>query len=87
MGIEIPKPPQYSYTANAILSSYNTIARARKYEQGVPLALSATDIGAYLELYEAPCELHILVECVFALDNKHLNKAHKLLSRRAKKST
>lgn len=86
MGIEIPKPPEYSYIASALLKAYNTIARARKYEQGVPLALSATDIGAYLELYEAPCELHILVECVFALDNKHLDKAHKLLSRRAKKS-
>ena len=79
----MPKPPRYSYTANAILSSYNTIARARKYEQGVPLALSATDISAYLELYEAPCELHILVECVFALDNKHLDKAHKRLSKKS----
>ena len=79
----MPKPPRYSYTANAILSSYNTIARARKYEQGVPLALSATDIGAYLELYEAPCELHILVECVFALDNKYLDKAHKRLSKKS----
>ncbi|NNG75672.1 hypothetical protein HLH10_04900 [Acinetobacter sp. ANC 4277] len=85
MGLEIPEPPQYSYTANAILSAYNTIARARKYEQGVPLALGATEIGAYLELYEVPCELHILVECVFALDNKHLDKAHKLLSGKVKK--
>ncbi|MFW1959175.1 hypothetical protein [Acinetobacter johnsonii] len=49
----------------------------------MPLALSATDIGAYLELYEAPCELHILVECVFALDNKHLDKAHKRLSKKS----
>lgn len=79
----MPKPPRYSYTANAILSSYNTIARARKYEQGVPLALCATDIGAYLELYEAPCELHILVECVFALDNRHLDKAHKRLGKKS----
>lgn len=79
----MPKPPQYSFTANAILSAYNTIARARKYEQGVPLALGATEINAYLELYEAPCELHILVECVFALDNKHLDKAHKRLSKKS----
>lgn len=49
----------------------------------MPLALGATDIGAYLELYEAPCELHILVECVFALDNKHLDKAHKRLSKKS----
>lgn len=83
MGLEIPEPPEYSYTANAILSSYNTIARARKYEQGVPLALGATEINAYLELYEAPCELHILVECVFALDNNHLDKAHKRLSKKS----
>ena len=87
MGIEIPKPPEYSYIASALLKAYNTIARARKYEQGVPLALGATDIGAYLELFDVPCELHIFTECVFALDNKHLDKAHKLLSRRAKKST
>lgn len=85
MGLEIPEPPEYSYTANAILSAYNTIARARKYEQGVPLALGATDIGAYLELFDVPCELHILVECVFALDNKHLDKAHKRLSGKVKK--
>ncbi|MEK5787668.1 hypothetical protein V3528_07675 [Acinetobacter johnsonii] len=85
MGIEIPKPPEYSYIASALLKAYNTIARARKYEQGVPLALGATEINAYLELYEAPCELHILVECVFALDNKHLDKAHKLLSGKVKK--
>lgn len=83
MGIEIPKPPEYSYIASALLKAYNTIARARKYEQGVPLALGATDIGAYLELYEAPCELHILVECVFALDNRHLDKAHKRLSKKS----
>ena len=83
MGIEIPKPPEYSYIASALLKAYNTIARARNYEQGVPLALGATDIGAYLELYEAPCELHILVECVFALDNKHLDKAHKRLSKKS----
>ena len=83
MGIEIPKPPEYSYIASALLKAYKTIARARKYEQGVPLALGATDIGAYLELFEAPCELHILVECVFALDNKHLDKAHKRLSKKS----
>ena len=83
MGIEIPKPPEYSYIASALLKAYNTIARARKYEQGVPLALGATDIGAYLELFDVPCELHILVECVFALDNKHLDKAHKRLSKKS----
>lgn len=87
MGLEIPSPPKYSYTANSILSAYNTIARSRRYEQGTPLALGAEDIKSYLELYELPCELHIFTECVFALDNKHLDKAHKLLSRRAKKST
>ena len=53
----------------------------------MPLALGATEINAYLELFDVPCELHILIECVFALDNKHLDKAHKLLSRRVKKST
>lgn len=87
MGIKIPKPPEYSYIASALLKAYNTIARSRRYEQGTPLALGAEDIKSYLELYELPCELHIFTECVFALDNKYLDKAHKLLSRRAKKST
>ena len=85
LGLEVPEPPEYNYTAYAILKAFNTIARARKYEQGVPLALGATEIGAYLELYEVPCELHILVECVFTLDNKHLDKAHKRVESRAKK--
>ena len=85
MGLEIPEPPQYSYTANALIEAYNVISRSRRYEQGVPLALGATEIGAYLELFDVPCELHILVECVFALDNKHLDKAHKRLSSQVKK--
>lgn len=80
----MPKPPRYSYTANAILSSYNTIARARKYEQGVPLALGATEISAYLELFDVPCELHILVECVFALDNLFIDESRKRLASKAK---
>ena len=84
MGLEIPEPPQYSYTANAILSSYNTIARARKYEQGVPLALGAEDIKSYLELYELPCELHIFIDCIFTLDNLFIDESRKRLARKAK---
>lgn len=84
MGLEIPEPPKYSYTANAILSAYNTIARARKYEQGVPLALGAEDIKSYLELYELPCELHIFIDCIFTLDNLFIDESRKRLARKAK---
>lgn len=85
MGLSIPEPPEYSYTANAMLNAYNTIARTRRYEQGVPLALGATEIVAYLNLSEPHCELHVFVECIFALDNKYLDRVHKRLSNQAKK--
>ena len=49
------------------------------------MPLDANAIKAYLEIYDAPCELYIFVECVFALDNKHLDKAHKRLSSQVKK--
>jgi hypothetical protein len=72
--------PEYSYVANAILSAFNVIARARPYTpQGTPLALDADNIRSYLDLHEAPCELHILVSCVFALDNLYLDGAYKKL--------
>jgi hypothetical protein len=65
------------------LGAYNTIARSRKYEQGVPLALGANEIGAYLELFESPCELHIFIDCIMAIDNDFLDKAHKRMSKKS----
>jgi len=85
MGLEIPEPPKYSYTANSILSAYNTIARSRRYEQGTPLALGAEDIKSYLELYELPCELHIFIDCIFALDNLFIDESRKRLESRVRK--
>lgn len=83
MGLEIPKPPEYSYTANAILVAYNTIARSRRYEQGVPLSLDASALLNYMEMFELPCELHIFFECIMAIDNKFIDRAHKSISKKS----
>ena len=83
MGIEIPKPPEYSYIASALLKAYNTIARARKYEQGVPLALSIADLNAYCEQYELPVERYIFNAAIFDLDNRFIDEAHKRLSKKS----
>lgn len=78
----MPDPPKYSYTANSILSAYNTIARSRRYEQGTPSTLSAEDIKSYLELYELPCELHIFIDCIFSLDNLFIDESRKWMSKK-----
>jgi hypothetical protein len=70
LGRKLDEAPEHSYTANVILSAYNTIARSRKYKQSVSMPLDANAIKAYLEIYDAPCELYIFVECV--LPNKLL---------------
>ncbi|TCB51140.1 hypothetical protein E0H80_06200 [Acinetobacter sp. ANC 4779] len=81
LGIKLPDPPKYSFTANALIEAYNTIARSRRYEH-TPLALGAEDIKSYLELYELPCELHIFIDCIFALDNLFIDESHKRMSKR-----
>jgi hypothetical protein len=71
------EPPEYSYTAYEVLSAYNTIARSRRYEQGVPLALDIASINAYVEQYDLPVERFIFNECIFTLDNLFLDESHK----------
>ncbi|UDY20781.1 hypothetical protein NLHDIDDJ_02436 [Acinetobacter baumannii] len=73
----MPAAPDYSYVANAILSAYNTIARSRRYEQGVPLALDISAINAYVEQYDLPVERYIFNDCIFTLDDMFLDEAHK----------
>ena len=68
--------PEFSYTAHAIVTAFNIIARARSYHP-VAMPLDGSSINSYLELYEAPCELHIFVGCVFALDNLFLDEVRK----------
>lgn len=85
MGIQPPKPPEYSYTANAILHAYNMIARSRRYEQGTPLALNIADIEVYCDLYDVPVELDIFVDCIFAIDNDFLDESHKRMQQKIKK--
>ncbi|OTG95056.1 hypothetical protein B9T24_09885 [Acinetobacter sp. ANC 4654] len=82
LGRKLDEAPEHSYTANVILSAYNTIARSRKYEQSVSMPLDANAIKAYLEIYDAPCELYIFVECVFALDNLFIDDARKRMSKK-----
>lgn len=68
--------PEFSYIAHAILMAFNVIARGRSYHP-VAMPLDSNHINAYLELYEAPCELYIFVECIFALDNLFLDDERK----------
>ena len=81
----MPDPPKYSYTANSILSAYNTIARSRRYEQGTPLALSIADVNAYCELYEPPVERYVFNTVIFDLDNQFIDESRKRLESRVKK--
>ena len=55
------------------------IARGRSYHP-VAMPLDGSHINSYLELYEAPCELYIFAECVFALDNLFLDGVRKKLA-------
>jgi len=72
--------PEFSYVAHSILMAFNVIARGRSYHP-VAMPLDGSHINAYLELYEAPCELHIFVECVFALDNLFLDEVRARLGK------
>ncbi|WP_252362597.1 hypothetical protein, partial [Acinetobacter baumannii] len=86
LGVKLPDAPDYSYVANAILSAYNTIARSRRYEQGVPLALDISSINAYVEQYDLPVERYIFNDCIFTLDDMFLDEAHKKVTQRATKT-
>ncbi len=83
MGLKTPEPPEYSYTAHAILGAYNEIACSRRYEQGVPLPLDVSALLNYMEVFEPPCELHIFYKAIKAIDNKFIDKAHKSISKKS----
>lgn len=69
------KEPEYSVVAHVVLGAYNTIARGRRYEGGVPLTISPLEIQAYLSLNELPIELDVFMECIYMLDNDFIDKA------------
>ena len=46
------------------------------------MPLDANAIKAYLEIYDAPCELYNFVECVFALDNLFIDDGRKRMSKK-----
>jgi hypothetical protein len=85
LGVKLPDAPDYSYVANAILSAYNTIARSRRYEQGVSLALDISAINAYVEQYDLPVERYIFNDCIFTLDDMFLDEAHKKATQRRRR--
>lgn len=82
-GHELPDPPVYSYTANALIEAYNIISRSRRYEQGTPLALSIADLNAYCEQYELPVERYIFNAVIFDLDNRFIDEAYKKMSKKS----
>lgn len=86
MGIKPNPPPKYNYEASAIVNAYNRIARARSYEQCSPLPLHTEQIKSYLELNDAPCELHIFIDCIFAIDDIFIDEARKRQKREMQKN-
>lgn len=83
MGMKIPEPPAYSYTANALIKAYNTIARSRRYEQGTPLTISISDIKAYCDYHELPVDRYIFDAVVFELDNQFIDGVYKKLKKKS----
>ena len=77
------KKPEYSYTANALIEAYNVISRSRRYEQGIPLALSIADLNAYCEQYELPVERYIFNAVIFDLDNRFIDEAYKRMQKKS----
>lgn len=65
-----------------MLDAYNTISRSRRYEQGVPLTLSPSDIQAYLMLNELPVDLDIFMCVIYMLDNDYIDECQKRLAKR-----
>ncbi|EGY5283614.1 hypothetical protein EA687_14710 [Acinetobacter baumannii] len=84
LGGHIPDPPEYSYAADSILSAFSTIARSRRYEQGIPLSLDQQAINVYAEHNDLPVAAHIFNDCIFALDNLFLEQCHKKISTKSK---
>lgn len=80
------KEPEYSVVAHVVLGAYNTIARGRRYEGGVPLTISPLEIQAYLSLNELPIELDIFMECIYMLDNDFIDKAQSRMNQNKKPS-
>ncbi|MFY5959243.1 hypothetical protein ACOUXA_17785, partial [Acinetobacter baumannii] len=85
LGVRIPDPPEYSYAADSILSAFSTIARSRRYEQGIPLSLDQQAINVYAEHNDLPVAAHIFNDCIFALDNLFMDEAYKKISTNGKK--
>lgn len=60
-----------------IIEAYNTIARARQYEQGFALRLSLHDIKCYVESFEMPIDFELLSACIFMIDDDFIEQQSK----------
>lgn len=67
------------------MDAYNTIARSRRYENGVPMPIEIKAIKDYLELYDCPIELHIFIDAILMIDNKYIDEAHEKIAKQSKK--
>ncbi|ENX34899.1 hypothetical protein F889_01539 [Acinetobacter colistiniresistens] len=61
--------------AYEIITSYNVIARSRRYVEYTPLQLDLSAINAFCEQYDLPVERWIFNECIFAIDNLFIDEA------------
>lgn len=84
--LKIPDAPEYCHVAASILRAFNMIARSREIHQsGTPMPLGSGDLLSYLELYDAPIDVHIFIECIIAIDNVFIDEAHKRIANSSKK--
>ncbi|WP_315360830.1 hypothetical protein [Neisseria bacilliformis] len=58
--------------ADYFLAAYAQIARARRYEQGVPLPLTLADVAAFAACADVPVSRTLLNRAVFAIDDAAL---------------
>lgn len=61
--------PEYSYLADYLVAAYVQIARARRYEQGVPLPLSLRDVADFADCADVPVSRALINRAVFAIDD------------------
>lgn len=67
-----------------LLDAYNTIARGRRYEQGVPLTISTSEVSNYLQLYDLPIDIDVFLDVVFMLDNDFVDEVREDLKKKRK---
>jgi hypothetical protein len=72
--------PEFSYTANAIIESYNVIQKARNYSNSAPLPISTDQIISYLQLNDCPIEVDVFCDCIFMIDQDFIDSFSKQIT-------